>query len=542
MKRLFTFTVLIMLLTALSAQESDNELHAFYKERNHTVIPQWNTWNAEYGSLFDNYNITNEEAPQNEPSVRISRVNPDIIVAAWRDFREGWQSPDIVRRIGYSYSHDGGLTWSESKLLPDPEPNHLSQSDPVVMSDSQGFFYISSTSRQPVTNYNREMLIYRSADNGENFELYSVAVPGSGLQGEDKEWIFVDPVETNPTYDNMFIIWRSFGPSNGIKFRKSADHGLTWSSTVNVSDVSTGQGANVASGVNGEIFAVWLNIGIMFDVSNNGGQSFGQDHMLANLNVNEYYSFPYIAVDYSNLESRGNVYVVWADNRTGTEDIWFQRSEDNGQSWLPNPIRVNDVATNDQYWPMIMCDTNGMIAVIYYDDRTQAGLLGTYLAVSEDEGNTWTNIKLNSAPFFGFTPNSDVRFGDYIGVDMLGGKVIPVWTDDRTFDDNQEIYTAVMDIHTGIPKVTNKPLADIGIYPQPVKDQARIDVTLLETGHVRLEIRDPLGKVVDVINEENLTAGTHSYQWHANRFPPGMYFLTLKTKEQLISRKMMVVH
>ena len=100
----------------------------------------------------------------------------------------------MVRRIGYSYSHDGGITWSESQLLPDPMPDHLSQSDPVLTSDAAGNFYLSSTSRQPVVNYNRQMLLYKSTDNGISFQLHAIAVPGSGSQGEDKEWIFCDPV------------------------------------------------------------------------------------------------------------------------------------------------------------------------------------------------------------------------------------------------------------------------------------------------------------------------------------------------------------
>src|SRR5690349_23304497 len=58
--------------------------------------------------VFPNYNLTINGAPQNEPSVRISRVNPNFFVAAWRDFRLGYINPNIERRIGYTYSTNGG--------------------------------------------------------------------------------------------------------------------------------------------------------------------------------------------------------------------------------------------------------------------------------------------------------------------------------------------------------------------------------------------------------------------------------------------------
>src|SRR5258706_4677031 len=66
---------------------------------------------SEYTSLiFTNINLSgNGPAPQNEPSIRISRSNPNFVVAAWRDFRLDYVTP--IRRIGYAYSTNGGLTW-----------------------------------------------------------------------------------------------------------------------------------------------------------------------------------------------------------------------------------------------------------------------------------------------------------------------------------------------------------------------------------------------------------------------------------------------
>ncbi len=538
MKQITTLILAIILSATLWAQQdNENELHGreFYKPM--PVLP---LKDISESVVFANQNISDQSSPQNEPTVRISRVDPNIVVAAWRDFRLGYQEPNVIRRIGYSYSHDGGLTWSDSQLLPDPNPNHLSQSDPVLTSDSQGYFYLSSTSRQPVANYNREMLLYRSIDNGETFHLHAVAVPGSGSQGEDKEWIFTDPVLSNPTYDNIFIIWRSFGPSYGIKFRKSSDHGSSWTNTVSVSDVAGGQGANIASGTNGEIYAVWLDYGILFDKSTDEGATWGNDRVINYISANNHYSFPFITVDYSNKPTRGNIYVTWADKKNGTEEILFQRSTDGGQTWLASPIIVNDVPDNAQYWPVIKCDTNGNLAVVYYDERQQVGQMSCYLAVSSDQGNTWSNMILNSAPFFGNRPNNNVRFGDYIGVDFYNGKIIPVWTDDRTFDYNQEIYSAVVDINVGIS--TPVSLTSVATLnqnkPNPFTENTTISITLEENANVELVVFNSIGEKVADIENAYLKKGEHEFLWNASGFEAGIYFFKLNYNSRSISKKM----
>lgn len=87
-------------------------------------------------SLYTNINISRDTFPQNEPSVKISRKNPNIVVAAWRDFRTGVSPP--IRRIGYSRSIDGGITWGSVSLLPSYDSTYPLASDPAVCTDTGG--------------------------------------------------------------------------------------------------------------------------------------------------------------------------------------------------------------------------------------------------------------------------------------------------------------------------------------------------------------------------------------------------------------------
>ena len=83
------------------------------------------------------------------PLLRSAEKNPNRVVASWRDFRTGINP--ALRRIGYSYSTDGGTTWSVSALLSQLIPNAPLSSDPVVEVDTAGNFYIMSVSLNNLT-------------------------------------------------------------------------------------------------------------------------------------------------------------------------------------------------------------------------------------------------------------------------------------------------------------------------------------------------------------------------------------------------------
>lgn len=474
--------------------------------------------------VFVNINLSGNTAPQNEPSIRISRQNPNYIVAAWRDFRLGYTNP-VIRRIGYTYSTNGGLTFAPSQLLPDPAPTYVSQSDPVVVNDAQGNFYISSTSRRTNTPPElRDQIVYKSTNNGQTFAFVGVGMPNTGGSGEDKEWFFCDPVPSNQTYNNLMIT--STNLNNGIiRFTKSTNGGSVWSTPVNVSDGASGSGSNLAVGINGNIYVVWG--GIRFDKSTNGGTSFGTDFVLRSAAGMQ--GFPFICVDYSNRPSRGNIYVCWDENT----DVYIQRSTNAGVSWLGAPIRVNTITTNNQIWPAIQCDTNGYLSVVYYDNSTSPGYHSNF-AYSTDAGNTWVNQVLSDSSFTMTAVGSEVRYGDYIGIDAFSNKIFPVWTDDRRGTPNQEIYTASLSIVSAAGINQNEIPSEFALkqnYPNPFNPETIINFDISRSSFVTLKVYDVLGKELNVIVNENLPAGRYSKSFDASKLSSGIYFYTLKARQ-----------
>ncbi len=530
---LFGFNLLI-------AQES-NEPHSYLHQQRNALNTSQDVFD---NPLFVNINFTVNSFPQNEPSVRISRTNPNFIVAAWRDFRLGY-SP-AVRRIGYTYSTNGGTTWAPPALLPDPMPEHATQSDPVLTSDNNGIFYLATTSREQ-TNTRGETVIYRSTNNGANWLKYSVAAASSSF--EDKEWIACNLIPGSPYFNSLNVSWTRIGGNGGIRFTKSSNGGLNWTTPVNIGDNTSGQGSNIAIGTNSYIYVVWQSGGIKFDRSTNGGTNFGTDYQLSSI-TSTGDSYPFICVDYSYRSTRGNVYVVWADNRQSTGyDIWFQRSTNSGTNWLASPVRVNDVTTNNQYWPAIQCDTNGVLYTIYYDERTTPGQVNSYIAYSTDAGATWVNQRLSDASFPLIDVNSDVRIGDYIGIDAYANKIIPVWTDDRAGTPNQEVYGAVLTNLVSAGSISTKSPEKYYFfqnYPNPFNPSTKIKFNLPNISEVgaqpvKLVVFDVLGSEIAVIVNEQMIAGTYEAEWDASNYTGGVYFYRITAGDYSETKKMILV-
>ena len=394
---------------------------------------------------YTNINLSNDVNPQNEPSVRISRKDPNRAVAAWRDFRTGVNPP--IRRIGYVYTTNGGTTWSPSSLIPVASSEYPRSSDPAVTVDTAGNFYIATIS---ITDRNDagKILIFKSTDQGETFALHSAAPSDTVEVYDDKEYIVCDYTPSSPYCNNLYISWTRFTLNTsfvGNFFTRSTDGGLTWSPSLEFDDAGNGgQGSDPAVGSNGDIYVVWENGGVYFDKSTDGGASFGTDQLLP---INCYNGFPSIAVDHSGGPNDGTLYVVGTD-WNGDYDVYFTSSTDGGNTWSTG-LRVNDDLIGNgknQYWPWISVDEWGNIAIVYLDTRNTPNnnIFEAYIAYSTDGGQTFTNELLGTAQSTTNTPNQAVRFGDYIGIDAWGGKALPVWTDERAGGFDMDIYSAFM--------------------------------------------------------------------------------------------------
>lgn len=150
------------------------------------------------------------------------------------------------------------------------------------------------------------------------------------------------------------------------------------------------------------------------------------------------------AVDMSEGPHRGRVYVCWADQRNGEDnvDIFLAYSDNKGDTWS-KPTRVNtDKGTRHQFLPWMTTDPlTGIVYVVFYDRRNyKDNQTDVYLARSFDGGATFTNERISESSF---EPNRSKFFGDYNHISAYGGRVRPIWT--RMHNGQLSIMTAIIE-------------------------------------------------------------------------------------------------
>ncbi len=139
-----------------------------------------------------------------------------------------------------------------------------------------------------------------------------------------------------------------------------------------------------------------------------------------------------LAVDYSNGPHRGRMYITWQDhqdNPNGDDLIMVSHSDDGGLTWSA-PVKVNqtpsDAFTDQAFEPAVHVNSDGVVAVTYYDFRNDVsgdGVLTTdhWIVHSHDGGATWSEDHLGGPFDMHQAPYARGYFvGDYQGLDSQG--------------------------------------------------------------------------------------------------------------------------
>jgi len=299
-------------------------------------------------------------------------------------------------------SFDGGETWSSSIL----SSTFGVWGDPVIDVDTSGNFYYFHLSNPPSGSWIDRIVCQKSIDSGmtwNNGVGIGLVVP----KEQDKQWSIV-----NRENNHIYLTWTQFdeygsddpADSSIIRFSKSTDGGESWSEPIRIS-AQAGDCVDEDNTVEGAVPAIGPN---------------------------------------------GEIYVAWA----GPNGIVFNKSLDEGDTWLQEEIPVNPMPTGWDYeipgiqrangLPITKCDLsggshNGTIYVNWSDQRNGSGDTDIWLAKSIDGGETWSEaLRVNDD-----TAGSH-QFFTWMDVDQITGNLYFIFYDRRNYTDNRtDVYMAI---------------------------------------------------------------------------------------------------
>ncbi len=388
-----------------------------------------------------------------EPSIAISPVNPDIIVAG-----------SILDRV--HYSKDGGHTFNHTALK---SPLGV-YGDPVVHADHMGRFYYVHLGNpdgqgRRSNRWLESLVIQQSTDAGQTWSE-GAAIGTNPPKQQDKPWIASDA-----TNGDLAVTWTEFdkygstdkNDRSRIRFSKSTNQGKTWSTPMTISDQEgncldddyTPEGAVPAFGPQHEIYVSWgFDQKLWFDKSSDGGKTWLPQDMVISDQIDGWSldvpglgranGMPVTCTDIGVGKYKGSVYVCWADMKSGAQDmdIWCMYSRDGGAHWSDR-IRVNgDESGRFQFLPWMTVDqSSGYLYIVYYDRRHHADhKADIVVAYSKNGGQTFKEILLKESTFS--PPSKEVFFGDYNNISAVQGVVRPIWT--SYADKKLSVWTAII--------------------------------------------------------------------------------------------------
>lgn len=345
-----------------------------------------------------------------EPSIEFNQNNLDIVVAG-------------TLTSGFHYSEDGGKTWKGGNLT---SPFGV-WGDPVIEVDNKGHFYYShlSNPKQQGGSWIDRIVIQKSKDGGKTWSK-GVGVGKDGTKAQDKQWTVIDRKN-----NIIYMTWTQFDKYNSeaptdvsiIRFTKSLDGGETWSEPVKINKVD-GSCLDDDRTVEGAVPAVGPN---------------------------------------------GEVYVTWA----GPNGIVFNKSTDQGETWLKEEIKVNPMPSGWVYaipglkrcngLPFTKCDLSngpnrGTIYVNWTDQRNGPDDTDVWLTKSTDGGNTWEKeVKVND------DRGGKHQFLTSMDIDQTTGHLYFIFYDRRNHSDSQT------DVYMAISKDGGKTFENIKISESPFK-------------------------------------------------------------------------
>ncbi|MCP4584093.1 MAG: T9SS type A sorting domain-containing protein [candidate division Zixibacteria bacterium] len=189
---------------------------------------------------------------------------------------------------------------------------------------------------------------------------------------------------------------------------------------------------------------------------------------------------------------------------------------------LPEPITINDRA----WEPSITSDGSKL----YYTGVRPEYDSSYYCFVSERNGDTWAEPE---------ALNENINYLEWNQLDSnYYCNVLSVSIDSSSTSLLLTCWT-ILECPEAVIKISHLTTVDIddpesipqnlelSAYPNPFNARTRINFSLVVQSPVEISIYDITGRLVEVLCDGQLPAGSHSLVWQADNLPSGVYFTRL---------------
>lgn len=329
-----------------------------------------------------------------EPSIAVNPRNPKNIVAA-----------SVLDNVYYTF--DGGQTWQKINVK---SPLGV-YGDPVLVADRKGNFYFFHLSDPTGEGWENEkslehIVCHVSQDGGKTWDAGN-SIGYNPPKDQDKPWAFVD------AKGNIYVSW--------TEFDKYASTDSTCQSRILLSTSSNGK--------------KWSSPTL---ISNIPGDCIDDDNTAEG------------AVPAATDDKK--IFVAWSNR----DRIFFDRSFDNGKTWLTNDIVVAaqpggwafNVPGHDRCngMPVLQLDqTNsnhkGVLYITWGDQRDGVSNSDVWFSRSINFGDSWTPpVKISD------DKENRHQYLPWMAVDQGTGIVYILYYDRKNYPDNRtDVYIAYSD-------------------------------------------------------------------------------------------------
>ncbi|MFA2814008.1 exo-alpha-sialidase [Bacillus paranthracis] len=399
----------------------------------------------------------------------------DFILYGFNDSNDDIGGAGKASFSGFSFSNNLGKTWIDGGSIP-VKPGGINAGDPSIAVDRNGIFYYGQVGSEVIEGNSEDVISVSTGTINPNgtITMNEPQVVGRGqnlgnnnpnvIFEQDKEWITIGPDANTPgnqaLNEALYVAWTDFNcPNPGTRIRFSK---FSTGVTLNPIIPST----TIVSGTN---------------------ETFG--------------AFPVV-------DSRGNIYVFYESRLPGSfvqlgtpnRSIRMVKSTDGGTSF-PINVQVSngffaaaatDVIScgekNDRpvilvapqreirmfEIPQAAIGSDGTIYVVW-NAGTIVGnktYIDVFLAYSQDEGNSWNQVKITNNLSHSFFPSVAVnckgahiqynRFNDPNGVGGVGDKTFGIFMKTFSLDTGLSEERMVSTQFSPVPITNPSPGGDVG--------------------------------------------------------------------------------